>query len=135
MAVAAANHSIGDVTLQFAAHHHSAVGRERPAWGKGIVLSKTINVDLSLLHDMLSNTDLIWSGFDRKKACKARSLFVESVGSCCIQHPDILLREAALYHQDGIHLSEWGLWLHGLSEWGLWLHGLRQTLLEWLQAW
>lgn len=64
---------------------------------KGVVLSRTIITDLLLLHNMLPRTMLFWSGLlewkfwkgalapekvdvERRRACKALSLFVMSFG-------------------------------------------------------
>lgn len=110
---------------------------------KGFVLSRTIISDLSALHELLPGMMLIWSGlleckewrgalapdrvdFARKKVYKVVSSFVHELGGQCIMHPDISFRLSALYHRDGVHLSEWGM--------DLWLHRICQSLIDWLQA-
>lgn len=105
---------------------------------KGVVLSRTIISDLLLLYQRLLNTFLFWScllehrvwkgvmapekvDLAWRRACKVVCQFISSQGGCIIS----FLQEA-LFHQDRLHLPEWGM--------ELWLHGVHHTLLEWLQV-
>ncbi|XP_077160741.1 uncharacterized protein LOC143821052 [Paroedura picta] len=110
---------------------------------KGIDLNITTSADLHTLISRFPNTRIFWSemverrewpgansaekvDLVRRKVSAAASRLVEAIGGSVIRHPDISYKQIALFKDDGINLSEWGL--------DIWLHSIRYGLLCWLQS-
>lgn len=106
--------------VRYWGHPHAVViqlGENDSLREKRVVLSRAIMQDLQTLHQKLPNSLLLWScllqfrvwegvsdpekvDLARRRACKAVVRFLSSVGVHAIRHPEISLRQKALYRRD-----------------------------------
>ena len=106
-------------------------------------LLQSISNDITTLRHRLPGTHLSWScllecirwrgatstekvDLARRKVCKGACRITLSLGGSTVSHPEITHRIPALYRDDRVHLSEWGM--------DMWLHDIRAALHLWSQA-
>ena len=102
------------------------------------LLQSIIN-DLAILQHCLPGMHLVWScllehlqwrgaaapekiDLARRRVCKGAACFVSCSGGLVLRHPDITYRIPALYRNDGVHVSDWGM--------DIWLQDIRGALWQ-----